>query len=96
MKPKPNPELVDEENPEWTDADFRRAVPFSRLPLAMQQKLGGDERQRVAPTGAVVEVSLSAEVVAGFRASGAGWEARMNAVLAEWLATHSQEGMGRD
>jgi uncharacterized protein (DUF4415 family) len=24
---KPNPELIDEENPEWTAADFKRAKP---------------------------------------------------------------------
>lgn len=31
MKHKPNPELTDSENPEWTEADFRRARPASEV-----------------------------------------------------------------
>ncbi len=27
MKKKPNPELIDDENPEWTEEDFKRARP---------------------------------------------------------------------
>jgi hypothetical protein len=29
----------DKENPEWTKADFTRAVPFSSLPERLQQAL---------------------------------------------------------
>lgn len=27
----PNPELVDEDNPEWTDEDFKNARPFYKV-----------------------------------------------------------------
>jgi hypothetical protein len=36
---KPNPELIDEDNPEWTDEDFAKAVPFSGLPAELQKLL---------------------------------------------------------
>ena len=35
----PEPEMIDDENPEWTDEDFARAVPFSALPAELQQLL---------------------------------------------------------
>ena len=36
---KPDPELIDDENPEWTDEDFAKAVPFSGLPDELQNRL---------------------------------------------------------
>ena len=40
---KPNPELIDDENPEWTDEDFAKSVPFSGLPPEMQALLSGEK-----------------------------------------------------
>lgn len=40
----PDPELIDDENPEWTDEDFARAVPFSALPAELQQLLSSEKR----------------------------------------------------
>jgi hypothetical protein len=40
---KPNPELIDDENPEWTEEDFAKAVPFSGLPPEMQKLLSGEK-----------------------------------------------------
>jgi hypothetical protein len=36
---KPDPELLDDENPEWTADDFARAVSFSALPTELQAAL---------------------------------------------------------
>ena len=44
---KPNPELIDDENPEWTEDDFAKAVPFSALPAKLQTLLS--EEKHVAP-----------------------------------------------
>jgi hypothetical protein len=41
---KPNPELIDDENPEWTEEDFAKSVPFSGLPIELQ-KLISSEKQ---------------------------------------------------
>lgn len=36
-----------------------------------------------------ITIRLSPDVVAQFRASGAGWQARMNDALKDWLRTHT-------
>ncbi len=36
-----------------------------------------------------VTIRYSPEVLAAFRAAGAGWQARMNDALKDWLKTHS-------
>ena len=36
-----------------------------------------------------VTVRYSPDVLAAFRATGAGWQARMNEALKDWLQTHS-------
>ena len=80
MSKKPNPELIDEENPEWTDE-------FSGLPGSLQAKLRG--RPKAAVTKERITIRLSQEVVEQFRASGDGWQTRMDSALKEWLKTHS-------
>ncbi|MEN9480025.1 MAG: hypothetical protein RLZZ298_1420 [Pseudomonadota bacterium] len=87
MSKKPNPELIDEENPEWTEADVNRAVRFSGLPESLQTKLRG--RPKAAVTKERITIRLSQEVVERFRASGDGWQTRVDAALKDWLKTHS-------
>ena len=89
MKKQPNPELIDDENPEWTAEDFKRAVPFSGLPESMQAKLKSIGRPKAAVTKERITIRLSPEVVAQFRASGDGWQTRVDAALKDWLKTHS-------
>jgi hypothetical protein len=40
------PELIDKENPEWTEEDFAKAVPFSSLPADLQKLLSPTKRER--------------------------------------------------
>ncbi len=40
-------------------------------------------------TKQAVTVRYSPDVLAAFRATGAGWQARMNDALKDWLQTHS-------
>ena len=42
-----DPELIDDDNPEWTDEMFARAVPFSGLPQDLQDLLS--EEKHVKP-----------------------------------------------
>jgi uncharacterized protein (DUF4415 family) len=87
MSKKPNPELIDEENPEWTDEMVKQSVRFSALPDSLQAKLRG--RPKAAVTKERITIRLSQEVVERFRASGDGWQTRMDAALKDWLKTHS-------
>lgn len=93
---KPNPELIDEDNPEWTAADFRRAQPAA---LVLPELFGARKAAEMlrpkrgrpvsSNTKAHVNLRLDAEVVDAFRASGEGWQTRLNAALKDWLKTHS-------
>jgi uncharacterized protein (DUF4415 family) len=70
--------------PELGDAWFARAQPHQ----------GGRPRGRpkaAAPKRAV-NLRLSQRVLAGFRAGGAGWQTRINAVLEQWLDDHASDG----
>lgn len=80
--------MIDADNPEWTEEDFARAVPFSQLPESLQEKLRSLKKQRgpqKAPTKEVVTMRLSRDVVERLRASGPGWQTRVDAALRQWI-----------
>ena len=87
MKRKPNPELIDHENPEWTAADFRRARPAAEvLPrLIGKQAAALLLKPRGRPKSADAKVSISLRIppdtLAIWKASGPGWQTRMAAAL---------------
>jgi uncharacterized protein (DUF4415 family) len=87
MNKRLKPELIDDENPEWTADDARRAVPLTGLPASLQAKLRG--RPKATVTKERITIRLSPEVVERFRASGDGWQTRMDTALKDWLKTHS-------
>ncbi len=95
MKKRPDPELLDDDNPEWTSADFARARSAKEvLPeLFGAQAAKAMLKPRGRPTAEVVKdritIRLSPEVTEAFRASGSGWQTRMDAALKDWLRTHS-------
>lgn len=92
---KPDPELIDEENPEWTKADFARAHAATEvLPKIFGKAVATEmlKPKRGRPVSASpkahVNIRLDAEVLAAFRATGRGWQTRVNAALKDWLKTH--------
>lgn len=94
MKKHPNPELIDDENPEWTDVDFARARPAAEvLPelfgAQVARSMLKPRGKQVAPTKQAVTVRYSPDVLDAFKATGAGWQTRMNDALRDWLRTHS-------
>ena len=88
MSKKPNPELIDTDNPEWTAQDIKTAMPLSGLPATLQAKLGGRGPQK-APPKVSTTIRLSPDVLQAFRAAGDGWQTRIDAALKDWLRTHS-------
>ena len=86
---KPNPELIDSDAPEWTEADFQRARSAADvLPEALHQQLGIRRRgPQKAPTKRLVSIRLSQEVVEKFKSGGPGWQHRVDEALKEWLRT---------
>lgn len=89
MNKHPKPELIDDENPEWTADDFARAVPFDKLSPTLRAKLVRGRGPQEAPTKERITIRLSHEVVEQFRATGQGWQTRMDAALKDWLNSHS-------
>jgi uncharacterized protein (DUF4415 family) len=57
------------------------------LPASVRQKVGVRGSQQT-PTKERITIRLSPEVVARFRATGKGWQSRMNAALQDWLRKH--------
>jgi len=73
----------DPENPEWTKDDFAQAVPFTEafpaISETMRKKVGG--RPRSATPKVAVSLRLDQDVVEKFRATGPGWQTRINKIL---------------
>ena len=95
MKKRLNPELTDIDSPEWSEQDVARARPASEvLPkLFGAQAAKAMLKPRGRPPAEVVKnritIRLSPDVTAAFRASGDGWQTRIDAALKDWLRTHS-------
>lgn len=91
-KKRPNPELVDEENPELTDADYARMRSASEvLPHLVEAWKKGELKVRgpqKAPTKARISLRLSREVVAYFKEGGKGWQSRIDQALLEMVHHH--------
>ena len=88
---KPNPELIDDEIPELDEEWFKLARPAAEvLPpefLAALSKRTG--RPKTETLKVFTGIWLDADILKTFKASGKGWQARMNKALREWLKTHS-------
>ena len=89
--------MADTDNPEWKLEDFARAEPAAKvLPRIFSRQVAAamlkPKRGRPISTNpkAHVNLRLDADVVAQFRATGRGWQTRLNAVLKEWLKNHSR------
>jgi hypothetical protein len=57
---KPNPELSDDENPEWTDETFANAAPFSALPAEVQELLKSPKQVREQASAAAERIRARA------------------------------------
>jgi uncharacterized protein (DUF4415 family) len=60
------------------------------LPKSLQSKLKFRGPQR-SPTKERITIRLSPEVVETFRATGDGWQTRVDSALKDWLRRHKPE-----
>ena len=80
---------ADGEVRELSAEDMAKFKPAAEvLPLSLKKKLGVRSPQK-APTKERITIRLSREVVEQFRASGDGWQTRVDAALRDWLKSHS-------
>ena len=97
MSKKPNPELIDDENPEWTAEDFAKARPASEvLPQifdtkVVQEMLKPRGRPRAEHPKERINIRLSHEVVEHFKSSGEGWQTRIDSALRQFITEHPRQ-----
>ena len=73
---------------ELTASDMKRFRPAKEvLPEALLNKLNVRGPQK-APIKERITIRLSPEVVQRFRATGDGWQTRVDTALKDWLKSH--------
>ncbi|KRA45752.1 BrnA antitoxin family protein [Devosia sp. Root635] len=75
------PEAFDHDNPEWTEADFKRAKPASSLPADILKAFPRTRGPQAAPKKVPISIRLTPEVVERFKADGPGWQSRIDEAL---------------
>jgi uncharacterized protein (DUF4415 family) len=77
--------VYDEDNPEWTAERLARSRPASELPpeilAAFPKTLAKLRGPQKAPTKEAVSIRLSSEVLDHYRATGKGWQTRIDEAL---------------
>lgn len=69
---------------DWNDAFTTHSAQELRAAVAARRTRGPNQH----PTKEQVAVRYSPEVLAYFRATGAGWQSRMDEALREYIARH--------
>lgn len=72
---------ADADNPELTDAQFARARPFADAFPELASNLRRSRGPQKTPTKQLVSLRLDQDVIERFKATGPGWQTRMNDVL---------------
>jgi uncharacterized protein (DUF4415 family) len=79
--------IDDDDNPELTEEDFARGRPFKEVfPEQYKSLMRQGGRPRLATPKVHIGLRLAADVVAGIKASGKGYNARVEKILRDALA----------
>ena len=86
MPRKAREPVFDDDNPEWTKADFARATRFDGVKMKdltpeMLARVKNTRGPQKAQTKIAVSIRLSPDVLSHFKAKGAGWQSRIDDVL---------------
>jgi len=73
----------DAENPEWTAEQIRTAKPFAEVFPDLAASLRRGRGPQKSPRKQIISIRLDAEILEKFRATGKGWQGRINEVLAK-------------
>jgi len=72
----------------WADAAVVREGGPAAVRAALAEKRRGRGRQK-SPLKRATTLRFDADVLAALKATGKGWQTRVNTVMREWLQTHS-------
>lgn len=70
MNRKPDPELIDDDNPEWTESDFKQAKRLKDVPATFQQKIQRARGPQKSPVKVQTTIRFDSDVLEGLRATG--------------------------
>ena len=93
-KRKIQPHTPDTENPAWTAKDFAKARPAHEVLPGVFSKTRAEAllaprgRPKADVTKVRVGIRLSPDVIDHFKASGDGWQTRIDAALRQFIAEH--------
>jgi uncharacterized protein (DUF4415 family) len=95
-KSSEKPWVDPDDAPELTDEFFEKAAPMiDGQPVLKAEAVSAivaalkRGRPRASAHKVALTVRYDEEVVEAFKASGPGWQTRMNAALKDWLKSHS-------
>jgi uncharacterized protein (DUF4415 family) len=73
--------VFDDENPEWTVDDFARAKLEHEIPAHIRAAFPKTRGRPAGSNKQLVSLRLDKEVLEKFRATGPGWQSRINEAL---------------
>ena len=71
----------DPDTPELTDEQLAEAKPFAEVFPDLAASIVRTRGKQKAPTKELISLRVDRDVLAAYRATGDGWQARMNAAL---------------
>ena len=94
---RPDPYLIDDENPELTDEFFRNAVSGKEFFTKLLGRKGAEEffknpggRPKKTHPKKQVTLRLDPDILNTFQAGGKGWQTDINNALRQWITEHPQ------
>jgi uncharacterized protein (DUF4415 family) len=83
--------LTAREEAKWSTGVLVHGGGYAAVRKALEAKRKPGQRgPQVAPTKQLVSVRYSPEVLAFFKASGTGWQTRMDDALKQWVSSQSK------
>ena len=76
---------------EWTAAEIKASKKINSLPKSLQVKIATRKSRgpQIAPTKIPTTIRLSSDVIESFKATGAGWQTKIDLALKQWLEEHT-------
>jgi len=81
----------DKDDFEWTETELKASKKINSLPKSLQLKLAARKTRgpQTSPTKVSTTIRLSSDVIASFKATGSGWQTKIDHALKQWLEEHT-------
>lgn len=80
--------ICDDDSPATTESDWENAFVCHNAEELHNEVARRTRGKNKAPTKEQVVIRYDADILNAFRATGKGWQTRMNDALKEWLSQH--------